>query len=39
MTVLVNISNAVAFVTGNARGISAMKERVRQATTASSPRT
>jgi ubiquinone/menaquinone biosynthesis C-methylase UbiE len=30
MTVLVNINNAVAFVTGNARGISAMKERVRR---------
>jgi ubiquinone/menaquinone biosynthesis C-methylase UbiE len=30
MTLLVNISNAVAFVNGNARGISAMKERVRR---------
>jgi ubiquinone/menaquinone biosynthesis C-methylase UbiE len=30
MTVLVNISNAVAFATGNARGIPAMKERVRR---------
>ena len=30
MKLLVNISNAVAFVNGNARGISAMKERVRR---------